>query len=76
MEKLAHRRCWCPEILVPCLKGLGEPVTQVFIVKMLNFFLAFSLGPSRAAPGDPHVYPNGVPALPEKGNSNDDDDSE
>ena len=27
------------------LKGLGEPVTHVFILKVLSFFSAFSLGP-------------------------------
>ena len=32
-------------MLVPHLKGLGEPVTHVLILKMLSFFSAFSLGP-------------------------------
>ena len=30
---------------MPALKGLGEPVTHVFILKMPSFFSAFSLGP-------------------------------
>ena len=33
-----------PKFLVPVLKGLGEPVTHVIILKMLSFFSAFSLG--------------------------------
>ena len=31
------------KILVPLLKGLGEPVTHVFKLKMLSFFSAFLL---------------------------------
>ena len=44
MEKLAGA-AGARKILVPRLKGLGEPVTCVFILKMLTFFSAFSLGP-------------------------------
>ena len=29
---------------MPRLKGLGEPVTHAFILKMLSFFTVFSLG--------------------------------
>ena len=42
---------WCRrrrKILVPHLKGLGETVNHVFILKMLNFFWAFSLGPQES----------------------------
>ena len=44
MEELADA-AGAGKFLVPCLKGLGKPVTHVRVPTMLSFFSAFSLGP-------------------------------